>query len=134
MADLQDLAALVSLSIVFVHTSHNLASQIIHPAQSSLVRAAVQLLIVLWTGRNLTFIYVRLVGKALGWYLRRRTALRTQMILSRIGIEEHSSGIEGGSEYSKQEANGTTNSDKNGSTSQNVLGWKGIIGFFHPFW
>ena len=74
-------------------------------------------------------------GRAVGWYIRSRTAPRRELLLSRAETEEKehpgklsSSGDE---EWEKVESY-AVGFDKNGDKGSKD--WVGIIGFFHPFW
>ena len=127
MADLQNLAAWVFLGFTFAHAFYALGYDVLHPGQLSVIRSSLELLVVLCAGRTLCLITIQLMGKALGWYLRRRTALRTRMILSRTGMEDHSPRSEDNLRPTQGEGAG-------GAESGDRRGWKGIVGFFHPFW
>ena len=73
-----------------------------------------------------------------GWHLQRSTSARRQLILARIEVEEkdhlsklrHSSRSEDG-DWEKVESH-ASGFASNGERSQDD--WKGIVGFFHPFW
>lgn len=74
----------------------------------------------------------------LGWHLQRSTSPRRELILARIEIEEqdyqsklrHSSKSDDG-DWEKVERY-ASGSAPNGGKSQDD--WKGVVGFFHPFW
>lgn len=73
-----------------------------------------------------------------GWHLQRSTAARRELILARIEVEEqdyqsklrHSPKSDDG-DWEKVESY-ASGSAPNGGKSQDC--WKGVIGFFHPFW
>ena len=73
-----------------------------------------------------------------GWHLQRSTSARRELILARIDIEEqdyqsklrHSARSDDG-DWEKIESY-ATGSAPNGGKSQED--WKGVVGFFHPFW
>ncbi|KAI9848191.1 MAG: asparagine-linked glycosylation protein [Sclerophora amabilis] len=77
------------------------------------------------------------LGRALGWYLRRRTRDRRAQILARVGADrtvraeqdqEAAKSDEDGWEKVESYATGTA---KNGGKADED--WEGIVGFFHPF-
>ena len=73
-----------------------------------------------------------------GWHLQRSTWARRELILARIEIEEsdyqsklrHSSKSDDG-DWEKIESY-ASGSAPNGGKSEDD--WKGVVGFFHPFW
>jgi len=81
---------------------------------------------------------LRNVGTAVGWYLRKSTQPRRTLLLEKVATEER--------EYeAKKSRNDETEDDEwekvesvvtrtaaNGGTPGKE--WKGIVGFFHPFW
>ncbi len=80
---------------------------------------------------------VAAASRAVGWYLRRRTAGRRAQILERVGGEEkapaedQSARRDSDEEWENVEsyAAGTA---KNGEKADKE--WDGLVGFFHPFW
>ena len=71
--------------------------------------------------------WLHLPGKILGWHLRRQTQSSREILLKKLDAEDQQRAEQGA------ETNGRSHlavspgdvRDKN---------WKGIIGFFHPFW
>lgn len=77
-------------------------------------------------------------GRAVGWYLRRRTTARRQSIFAQVKLDEESyqsqerfspKSDDGDWEKVESYAAGTAT---NGGQAANE--WVGVIGFFHPFW
>ena len=132
--ELQGQVGLLITNLLLLRASCSRGWEILHSEQPSLVRLVIEFIIILWAGRVLSIICFQLAGEALGWYLRRRTALRTQMILVRIALDGHSSGNGSDSVATQGEEDRTTNSDEKGEKSRDHADWKGIVGFFHPFW
>lgn len=78
---------------------------------------------------------VRFTGEAIGWYLRRRTSARKELILARVKVEED--------DYKSKERRLAKSKDEEWEridartqrTAKNASeDWEGVIGFFHPFW
>jgi len=78
---------------------------------------------------------VRFTGQAIGWYLRRRTSARKELILARVKVEED--------DYKSKERRLAKSEDEEWEridtraqrTGENASeDWEGVIGFFHPFW
>jgi alpha-1,2-mannosyltransferase len=73
-----------------------------------------------------------------GWHLQRSTAARRELILARIGVEEqdyhskirHSPKSDDG-DWEKVESYASGSAPDGGKLQEN---WKGVVGFFHPFW
>lgn len=86
----------------------------------------------------LTPFFMRRVGSALGWYLRRKTEGRRASLLEvmeedeKAYLEKQTAGektLDGDWENVEAYALG---SSPNGQTGEKQ--WDGIVGFFHPFW
>jgi hypothetical protein len=71
-------------------------------------------------GFSLVFLYtlIRAIGPILGWYLKNGTEVRREKILN--WVQEH--------EATKNSIEGSS-----GEIPKDI-DWRGIIGFFHPFW
>lgn len=90
----------------------------------------------------LPFLFLTVVlrkgGELAGWYIRRKTQARRELLLSRAAAEhkqyaseEKNSGNQEDEEWEKVESSaGKTVLEK----SKRDGDWEGIIGFFHPFW
>lgn len=74
----------------------------------------------------------RLVGSALGWYLRRASSGRRAHLLSLMQMDQEKQRDErlwvgkpqdNAEERERQQAAGKPGAD-----------WRGVVGFFHPFW
>ena len=81
---------------------------------------------------------IRLVGQTIGWYLRRRTSGRRELIFARVKVEEDDYRSKE-RKSPKSEDEGWERIESHGdhveSTGANAHAeWKGVIGFFHPFW
>ncbi len=73
-----------------------------------------------------------------GWHLQRSTAARRELILARIEVEEqdHQSRIRNSpksddGDWEKIETYASGSAFNGGKLQDD---WKGIVGFFHPFW
>ena len=74
-------------------------------------------------------------GRVIGWYIRKKTAPRRELLLSRAEAEEKEHGpqdLANADEEWEQIESYTTDSSNNGEKGSKD--WTGIIGFFHPFW
>jgi len=81
---------------------------------------------------------IRFVGQTIGWYLRRRTSSRRELIITRVKVEED--------DYKSKEQKSPRSEDEEwerieshgagaaGTGDKTKAGWEGVIGFFHPFW
>lgn len=82
----------------------------------------------LLVGRLLVFANASL----LGWYLRRKTQSRKRLVLARVEADERelqrTSPRADDGEWEKVEGYSATVADDAGQD------WKGVVGFFHPFW
>lgn len=81
---------------------------------------------------------IRKCGQTAGDYLRRKTQGRLQLLLERAEDEERSYHIEEDTARSSEEDDwekieGNTRSTVTAEKRANE-DWRGIIGFFHPFW
>ena len=81
---------------------------------------------------------IRFAGQTVGWYLRRKTSSRRELILARVEVEEddHRSKQR---HSPKSEDEGWERIENNGGSAESTedkanAEWKGVIGFFHPFW
>lgn len=87
-----------------------------------------------------TAIYlVRNAGRILGWYLRRKTLARRELILARVEAEQKAYPAtterpSPKSEDEEWEKVPSSWSKKPQDIKQGSENWEGIIGFFHPFW
>lgn len=74
-------------------------------------------------------------GRAVGWYICKKTASRKELLLSRAEAEEKEHRLQnfanGDEEWEKTESH-TTDSSTSGDKASKE--WSGVIGFFHPFW
>ena len=74
----------------------------------------------------------------LGWHLQRSTSARRELILARIEVEEkdhhsklrHSFKSDDG-DWEKIESHASQSAPNGGKLQDD---WKGVVGFFHPFW
>lgn len=77
-------------------------------------------------------------GRAVGWYLRRRTSARRQSIFAQVKLEEESyqsrerlSPKSDDGDWEKVESYAAGTATNGGQAADE---WVGVIGFFHPFW
>lgn len=76
-------------------------------------------------------------GKAVGWYLRRKTSARKRALLLQVKREEkdyqtqHESSSKLSDDWEKVESYATGSATNGGPADDD---WEGIVGFFHPFW
>ena len=72
----------------------------------------------------------RVVGGALGWYLRRASSGRREHLLGFMRLDQDRYRERYGQEKLRGSDEGKTESgeDKPGAD------WEGVVGFFHPFW
>ena len=80
----------------------------------------------------------RSVGRLLGWYLRHKSKVRRQLILSRVEVDEEiqrkkkpGKNEAEDDDWGKMEGHPTEAAGKSHNPHRK---WKGIVGFFHPFW
>ncbi|KAI9664484.1 MAG: asparagine-linked glycosylation protein [Bathelium mastoideum] len=77
---------------------------------------------------------ISLCGRAVGWYVRKKTAPRRELLLSRAEAEEkeyHAKGSPNGDHEWEKVESYAAGSDINGGKGSKD--WTGVIGFFHPF-
>ena len=83
-------------------------------------------------------VLVRVAGRAVGWHLRRLSRQRRLHLLDRVAKEreayasklQQSSAAED-EDWEKVDSGSAGVAPNGGKASRE---WKGIIGFFHPFW
>lgn len=84
---------------------------------------------------------VRVLGSVIGWYIRKRTQPRREILLARVAIEEREYEQSKQSvsrpspadddDWEKIDSHATATATNGGKAAKD---WKGIVGFFHPFW
>lgn len=79
---------------------------------------------------------LKLLGALLGWHLRRKSASSRQTLFSRVEPDHTLRSKNNGSkseddEWERIEHQVEGNS---GAGQKSTDDWKGIVGFFHPFW
>ncbi len=81
---------------------------------------------------------VHYIGQTIGWYLRRRTSARRDLIFARVKVEEddYKSKKRRSPKYEDEDwervESYTAGIAKNGEKANDD--WEGMVGFFHPFW
>lgn len=83
---------------------------------------------------------LRLVLRAVGWAVQKRTRSRREYIVSRVRAEEEELARKRSTKPASTEDEDWEKVDTSSSASSGTAGtrtsddWNGIIGFFHPFW
>lgn len=81
---------------------------------------------------------LRFLGELVGYYLRRSSRARRELLLARVVTEQrawdaqHKDGQEKGEDEWEQIEGSLVGSAVNGGKGERD--WSGIVGFFHPFW
>ena len=137
MGALTDVAILAFYGLTFLLYLLVTAAQVLAPSKDERISTAgflMKLLLRMGLGVMFYFPVTAVFGRLLGRHLDQRSAGRRRMILDRV----YGSGAAGRAKGTPHEAGSPVvarHSEKEGKISENPLeGWKGIIGFFHPFW
>ena len=85
----------------------------------------------------LTVYTLRYSLRLVGWYLRRKTQSRRELILERVKLEEdvfrRQKRTQKAEDEDWEKVEGySAGSAPNGATAAEE--WEGVVGFFHPFW
>lgn len=105
-----------------------------HPAGVAVARLCTVIYIAI---RILPF-FVRASGIAVGHHVRAKTLNRRELLLAKVEAEEKefASKQKGGQKAEDEDWDKLESESAGGSTTGEAAdkNWKGVIGFFHPFW
>ena len=136
MSALADLVVLGFYFVIFFSNLTITSLQILHPAKDEpLYAIALKTLFRIGLGLLFYFPVVYVCGRLVGWQLLQRSEYRRQLILNRVESEEkkRASAITPGEVADqKDKTNGWSENENSGPG--HPAAWKGVIGFFHPFW